>query len=91
MSQNALFFIPSQCVDDEPRATKFRKQRFSRHLLKSYMILLKKNFLIPVNVILKALFYFSAPPRIFLKELEKCTENPKRLARCFLERVSLCS
>ncbi|CAK6441869.1 unnamed protein product [Pipistrellus nathusii] len=24
--------------------------------------------------------------RIFLKELEKCTENPKRLARCFLER-----
>uniref|UniRef100_A0A8D0N1V4 Guanine nucleotide exchange factor MCF2L2 n=1 Tax=Sus scrofa TaxID=9823 RepID=A0A8D0N1V4_PIG len=29
--------------------------------------------------------------RIFLKELEKCTENPELLARCFLKRVSLCS
>lgn len=86
------FFLLSQCVEDESRAIKFRKQCFSRHLLKPCMILLLKNVM-HVNVILKALIYFPTPPppRTFLKELEKCTENPELLAHCFLKRVSLCS
>ncbi|TKC52853.1 hypothetical protein EI555_003435 [Monodon monoceros] len=48
--------------------------------------MLTENFVNPIHVKIKALLSFSFP-RTFLKELEKCTENPELLARCFLKRV----
>ena len=89
MAQNIYFFLPNQHVEDESKAVKPGKLFFYAFLKALCDFTSKKSFVNPIYIKIKTILYFSFP-RTFLKELEKCTENPELLARCFLKRVSLC-